>query len=130
MVNPSLIFSVRRLLNHVPEDYLSDDVIVDALNRADSWLNAILDPPDETYREHCLAVTAAYYVYVSYVTGLERAVGTMPPGATATLNEWRRLVYHLVRPYSKLPLREDLSIDEDRLSGPPCAVTLTDSNVP
>lgn len=127
--DPSLIFSVRRYLNEIPEDYLTDEIIYDSLVRAEKWIDTLLAAPDTTYRTHCLIVTAAYFVYVNYTVGLERAVGTLPATVASTLAELRRLVYYLVKPYAKLPIDENLTINDDHISGRPIVATLSESEL-
>jgi len=125
--DPSLIFSVRRELNDVPEDYLSDEVIYQALSQADAYLNKVLDPDvDEVYRQHCLVVVAAYFAYVKYVASVERGLGSIPATSAERLRALRELAVALVRVVSRFNIRDDLSID-DAVVGSAIAVGLTES---
>jgi len=127
--DPTLIFSVRKLLNDMPVDYISDDIIYQILQQADRWLEQVLDPPDDVYRNHCLVITAAYFAYETYLIGLERAAGTAVTPSTFTVEELRRLVYLLIKPYAKLPLKPDLTVDDEQLSSAPVVIDLTSSNL-
>lgn len=118
-VDPSLIFSVRRQLNDVPEDYLSDETIYQALTQADQYLSKVFDSSvDTTYREHCLVVLAAYYAYAMYVSSIERGLGGMPAAAEVRFRMLRELALSLIRLASKFNIRDDFSIDESVMERP------------
>ncbi len=117
MVNSSLIFSVRRQLNDVPEDYLSDEAIYQALRQADAYLEKVLDPNvDAAYREHCLVVLGAYFAYSIYVASVERGLGAVPATSEERLMSLRKLAATLIRPVARYPVRDDLTIDIGTLS--------------
>ena len=74
-----LIPYVRLQLGNVPEDWLSNDQIRIALERADDFCDeALLDDLDvDTYQDAVIRL-AAYFSYVEYINVVERDLGNVP----------------------------------------------------
>jgi len=127
--DPSLIFNVRRQLNDVPEDFLTDEAIFQALRQADAYLSLIvIDELDDTYRNHCLVLLASYFAYSIYVSSVERGLGSIPAASEVRLRHLQKLAYTAIRPVAKIPIREDLTIDTDALADArPAVASLTES---
>jgi len=105
------IFSVRRQLNDVPEDYLSAEAIYQALEQADAYLNKVLPSDVETsYRNHCLVALAAYFAYIIYVSSIERGLGGIPAGSEERAAMLRRLALTLIRAVAKFKIADDLTV--------------------
>jgi len=121
-MNPSLIFQVRDLLGDVPEEYLSDENILTALEMAETYLNEILpDDVDTDYKEKCQYALAAYYAYLSYTSTIERGMGSIPATSEFKLQQLKELALSLIR--IKVNVNDDLSLAVD--GGKPIAVGLT-----
>ena len=108
----SFIFLVRRQLNDVPEDYLTDENIYQALQQADAFLSQILsEDVDSTYRGHCLVALSSYIAYIVYVSTVERGLGGIPAGSTQRAEMLKKVALLLIKPVAKVRLNKDLEID-------------------
>lgn len=111
-MDSSLIFLVRDFLGDVPREYLDDLVINTALEYADAYLERVLpDTVDAEYRKKCQVALAAYYAYLSYVSTIERGLGSIPGTAEFKLRFLKEMALSLIRLESQYEIGDDFSVD-------------------
>jgi hypothetical protein len=111
-MDPSAVFleSVRRDLSEVTPDLLSDESIVQQLERAEQVIAPwALDADDELLKK-CTVALASYFSYVVYTSLAERAHGSVPTTSVIRIKELKHIAYLLLRQI--MPINSDLSIDE------------------
>lgn len=126
-MDSSLIFLVRDLLGDVPKEYLDDLVINTSLEYADTYLSKVLpNSVDEEYRKKCQVALAAYYAYLSYVSTIERGLGSIPGTAEFKLRFLKEMALALIRLEAMYEIGDDFSVDSGA-GMRPIAIGLTES---
>lgn len=103
-LNPKLIFYIRQELNDIPEEFISDETILNSIQKAIQFVDKVVDPAtDAAYKEMCIRALATYYTYVSYVSSVDSGLKGVPDFVQSKVDELKSIALSLIRlasPYS------------------------------
>jgi len=99
MVNPKYFFYVRNELNDVPDEYVSDEVLLRTLLKAERFVNSIVDTTaiDSTLYEECVVSLATYYTYLNYTSIVARRTGAIPEFAEVRAEQLKEVALSFLR---------------------------------
>jgi len=112
MIDPKYFFYIRQELSDVPEEYVSDEVILRSLQKADRFLDLVLrSDVDADTREECLFSLATYFTYLNYTSVVARGLGSTPEYSDERAERLRNIALMFIRPNSDFVINDDLTID-------------------
>jgi len=122
-----LIFEVRDVLADIPDEWLDSSTIYKNIVAAYAFVNSICDVTEvnEELLKSAVVSLAAYYAYISFVSKLERELGSVPVATRERMNMLKNKARMFLTMISVVPITEDLTIDYERLGEYIPEMTLT-----
>jgi len=117
MVNPKYFFYIRNELNDVPEEYVSDEVLLRALTKAERFVNTVVDQSSisDSLYEECLLSLATYYTYLNYTSVVARGLRSVPEFMETRVNELKEIALSFLR-LAGVPIDDNFNINIDTTS--------------
>ena len=112
MVNPKLFFYIRQELSDLPEDLVSDEVILRSILKAENFLNTVLrSTVSSSDKEQCLISLAAYYTYIDYTAVVTRGLGSTPEYSEERAERLKQIALTFIRLHSDYVVNDDLTVE-------------------
>ena len=114
----SLIYLVREGLSELPADLASDEQIYNDLKLASNYIDSIIrdDFDNEKLLQDAIVTLAMYFTYNNYCTLAERDFGNVPVAAMSRDKMLKHVALAFIRQLTDLPIKDDLSINEDSMN--------------
>lgn len=124
----TLILRVRNNLSDIPLSYIDDSSVFNDLRRAEDFVELIRSDVADIYKITTgIEFLASYYSYMTWTTLAEKELGEIPYSTIKKAEHLRSMARAYLQLISKYPLKEDLSIDYDKIDGKVPAFTMSKS---
>jgi len=111
MIKPDWINKVRLELNDLPDEYISDESIVQVLTKAVVFVDSVKrDDIDEVLYDQAVVSLAAYFAYVNYTSVVARRLGSIPEYSEERANQLKSIALAFVNKVAKTPIDEDFGL--------------------
>lgn len=123
------MYSLRRDLSDLPEDYASDALVYQSIDQAWNFIQTVvdIDVASESTIGHCIVALGSYFTYLSYTSLVERRLGDLPQSTRLRLNELKQKAVIFINSISEFQLDENLSIVADLSRIKPNQISYLDS---